>query len=149
MSLLAHLEPERATSERRLSARRKLRLELEPQGSAGSRVVIHDLSEQGMLLETDARLVDGETVDLVIPGAGSAQAAVIWNSGRYFGCRFENPLTSAAVSAALLRSPPSLDEERKRAICNALAELQSLAKVVEQITDQVERAIGKISLKRA
>jgi hypothetical protein len=149
MSLLAHLEPERATSERRLSARRKLRLELEPQGSAGSRVVIHDLSEQGMLLETDARLVDGETVDLVIPGAGSAEAAVIWNSGRYFGCRFENPLTSAAVSAALLRSPPSLDEERKRAIYNALAELQSLAKVVEQITDQVERAIGKISSKRA
>lgn len=149
MSLLAHLEPERATSERRLSARRKLRLELEPQGSAGSRVVIHDLSEQGMLLETDARLADGETVDLVIPGAGSAEAAVIWNSGRYFGCRFENPLTSAAVSAALLRSPPSLDEERKRAIYNALAELQSLAKVVEQITDQVERAIGKISLKRA
>lgn len=126
-----------------------LRLELEPQGSAGSRVVIHDLSEQGMLLETDARLVDGETVDLVIPGAGSAEAAVIWNSGRYFGCRFENPLTSAAVSAALLRSPPSLDEERKRAIYNALAELQSLAKVVEQITDQVERAIGKISSKRA
>ena len=78
-----------------------LRLELEPQGSAGSRVVIHDLSEQGMLLETDARLVDGETVDLVIPGAGSAEAAVIWNSGRYFGCRFENPLTSAAVSAAI------------------------------------------------
>lgn len=149
MSLLAHLEPERATSERRLSARRKLRLELEPQGSAGSRVVIHDLSEQGMLLETDERLVDGETVDLVIPGAGSAEAAVIWNSGRYFGCRFENPLTSAAVSAALLRSPPSLDEERKRAIYNALAELQSLAKVVEQITDQVERAIGKISSKRA
>lgn len=102
-----------------------------------------------MLLETDARLVDGETVDLVIPGAGSAEAAVIWNSGRYFGCRFENPLTSAAVSAALLRSPPSLDEERKRAIYNALAELQSLAKVVEQITDQVERAIGKISSKRA
>lgn len=149
MSLLAHLEPERATSERRRSARRMLRLELEPQGSAGSRVVIHDLSEQGMLLETDARLVDGETVDLVIPGAGSAEAAVIWNSGRYFGCRFENPLTSAAVSAALLRSPPSLDEERKRAIYNALAELQSLAKVVEQITDQVERAIGKISSKRA
>lgn len=149
MSLLAHLEPERATSERRLSARRKLRLELEPQGSAGSRVVIHDLSEQGMLLETDARLADGETVDLVIPGAGSAEAAVIWNSGRYFGCRFENPLTSAAVSAALLRSPPSLDEERKRAISNALAELQSLAKAVEQITDQVERAIGKICSKRA
>ena len=145
MSLVAHLEPERATSERRSSARRKLRLELEPQGSAGSRVMIHDLSEQGMLLETDARLADGETVDLVIPEAGSAAATIVWNSGRYFGCRFENPLTSAAVSAALLRSPPPVDDERKRAIHDAVGELQSLAKVVDQIAGEVERAIGKIA----
>ena len=148
MSLVAHLEPERAVSERRSSARRKLRLELEPQGSAGSRVMIHDLSEQGMLLETDARLADGETVDLVIPEAGSATATIVWNSGRYFGCRFNNPLSGAAVSAALLRSPP-VHDERKRAIHDAVGELQSLAKVVEQIAGEVERAIGKIGSKRA
>lgn len=150
MSLVAHLEPERAKSERRSSRRRKLRLELKRQVPAESRVIIHDLSEQGMLLEGDADLAAGETFDLVIPEAGSTQATVIWNSGRYFGCRFESPLTGGAVSAALLQSPPPpSDEDRKRAIYNAMTELQSLGKVVEQITDQVERAIGKISSKRA
>ena len=102
-----------------------------------------------MLLESDAPLAVGEKLELVIPEAGPAKAAIIWNSGRYFGCRFEKPLASAAVSAALLRSPPSpSDEDRKRAIYNAVVELHSLANTVEQITDQVERAIDEINAKR-
>jgi hypothetical protein len=149
MSLFAHLEPARAKSERRSSRRRKLRLELERSATADLRVVIHDLSEQGMLLETDAQLAVGEAVELVIPGAWSTEAVVMWNCGCYFGCRFEKPLTTAAVSAAQLQSPsPLLERTRKRAIYNAMAELRSLAGVVEQITDQVERAIVKINSKR-
>jgi hypothetical protein len=149
MSLFAHLEPAKGKAERRSSQRRKLRLEAEPDPSAESRVVIHDLSEAGMLLESSAALTVGEKLDLVIPEAGSAKASIIWSSGHYFGCRFEKPLTSAAVSAALLRSPPSpSDEERKRAIYNAVAELHSLARTVGQITDQVDRAIGEINARR-
>ena len=149
MTLVAHLEPGKGKSERRSSQRRKLRLEARPKARIEDRVVIHDLSEQGMLLESDAPLAVGEKLELVIPEAGSAKAAIIWSSGRYFGCRFDKSLASAAVSAALLRSPPSpSDEDRKRAIYNAVVELHSLANTVEQITDQVERAIDEINAKR-
>lgn len=149
MPLFAHLEPEKEKAERRSSRRRKLRLEANPAIPSESRVVIHDLSERGMLLESAEPMGVGETLDLVIPEAGSAKATIVWNSGLYFGCRFEKPLAGSAVSAALLRSPPSpSDEERKRAIYNAVAELHSLARQVEQITDQVDRAIGEINAKR-
>ena len=149
MPLFAHLESEKGKAERRSSLRRKLRLEASPDATSGSRVVIHDLSERGMLLESAEPMAVGEILDLFIPEAGSAKAQVVWNSGLYFGCRFEKPLTSSAVSAALLRSPPSpSDEERKRAIYNAVAELHSLARTVEQITDQVERTIDEINARR-
>jgi hypothetical protein len=149
MPLFAHLEPEKGKAERRSSRRRKLRLEANPEAASGPDVVIHDLSERGMLLESAELMPVGETLDLVIPEAGSAKATVVWNSGHYFGCRFEKPLTSSAVSAALLRSPPSpSDEERKRAIYNAVVELHSLARTVEQITDQVERTIDEINARR-
>jgi hypothetical protein len=149
MSLLAHLEPEKGKAERRSSRRRKLRLETDSSASPDSRVIIHDLSEQGMLLESDAVLAVGEKLELFIPEAGSATAAIVWSSGHYFGCRFEKALASAAVSAALLRSPTSpSDEERKRAIYNAVGELHSLARTVEQITDQVDRTIDEINARR-
>ena len=149
MPLFAHLEPGKGKAERRSSHRRKLRLEASPEAASESRVVVHDLSERGMLLESAAEMTVGETLDLVIPEAGSAKATIVWNSGPYFGCRFEKPLTSSAVSAALLRSPPSpSDEERRRAIYNAVAELHSLARTVEQITDQVERTIDEINARR-
>jgi len=149
MSLLAHLEPEKGKAERRSSRRRKLHLETEAEASPESRVVIHDLSEQGMLLESRVALAVGEKLDLVIPEAGSATASIVWSSGHYFGCKFDKPLSNAAVSAALLRSPPSpSDEERKRAIYNAVGELHSLARTVEQITDQVERTIDEINARR-
>ena len=149
MPLFAHLDPEKGKAERRSSRRRKLRLEANPDAASGSHVVIHDLSERGMLIESATPIAVGETLDLIIPEAGSAKAAVVWNSGLYFGCRFEKSLGGSAVSAALLRSPPSpSDEERKRAIYNAVVELHSLARTVEQITDQVDRTIDEINERR-
>ena len=146
MSLFAHLEPERGKPERRSSRRRSIRLNSESEASPECRVVIHNLSKEGMLLESAAALVVGETIDLIIAEAGSAKATILWNSGRYFGCRFGKPLTGAAVSAAQLKSsPPPSEEQRKRAIHNAMSEIQSLAKVVEQITEQVERAIDEVA----
>ena len=122
-----------------------LRLEARTGAANDSRVMIHDLAEKGMLLECDEALAVGEKLDLIIPEAGSARASIVWNSGRYYGCRFATPLSSAAVSAALLRSPPpATQEERRRAVYNAMAELRSLAKSVEQITEQVERTIDAI-----
>lgn len=143
MSLLAHLEPSRS-ADRRAAERRKLRLEARA-SKRDTEVVIHDLSEEGMLLECAASLEVGEVIDLVIPAAGEAQASVAWTSGRFFGCRFDIPLTKAAVSAALLRSPaPPSEDERRKALYNAMVELRALARVVEEITDRVDRAIARI-----
>jgi hypothetical protein len=59
-----------------------------------------------MLIETVATLPLFEGVDLDLPEAGSTNAVVVWNSGRYYGCEFKDPLPKAAISAALLRSQP-------------------------------------------
>jgi hypothetical protein len=99
-----------------------------------------------MLLESAAPLQIGERIDLVIPEAGPAEATIVWTSGHYFGCRFEQPLSTAAVSAALLRSPdPGEEPGGSRAVYAALVELRALARVIESITDQVDRAIDELT----
>jgi len=144
MALLAHLDLSASPTERRSSQRRRLRLESN-HGEAGTPVVIHDISEQGMLLESEGPLSAGEQIDVLIPESGPAKASVMWTSGRYFGCRFDPPIPTSAVSGALLRSPvrPS-GEERQRALTEALAELRGLAREIEQITDRVDAAIDEL-----
>lgn len=149
MYMLAHLDPPLPTTDRRASRRRKLRLEAKGVGEGEAPVVIHDISEDGMLLESSAALAPGETIDVMIPETGAARATVMWNSGRYFGCKFDKSLSTAAVSGALLRSPaqpPS--EERKRALLEALSELRSLANMIEQITDRVDCAIEQLRTRK-
>ena len=103
MVLQARLAASRAVN-RRTSPRRTLRLEstlvLE-----GESVTIHDISNTGLLLETSASLAEGQRLDVDLPEIGLAKATVVWASARFFGCRFTSPVSKAAVSAALLRSP--------------------------------------------
>lgn len=107
MSTLAQLEPRRDGFDGRNAARRKLKLQTS--GSTSIRgfadVVIHDLSETGVLIETAAELSTGELLDVHIPEVGATAAKVVWNNGRLFGCEFESRISRAAVSAAMLRSP--------------------------------------------
>ena len=113
--------------------------------------MIHDLSEEGMLLESSVALRTGERLDLLIPEAGSAAATIVWSSGRFFGCKFERPLSTAAVSAALLRGPaqsPPPRSENESALYVAMVELKALAKEIERITDSVDRAIHKLNKNR-
>ncbi len=106
MALLAQIERVGRVSNARSANRRKL--SLAAQGSTAAQlfatVVIHDLSETGALIETNEKLATGERLEIDIPEAGAAAAAVMWSSGRYFGCQFDRRLPKAAVSAALLRS---------------------------------------------
>lgn len=155
MSLLAHLDSGPKPGERRSSRRRKLSLEAEGAAavSGGTQVMIHDLSEDGMLLESSVALRTGERLDLLIPEAGGAAATIVWSSGRFFGCRFETPLSTAAVSAALLRGPPqapppAAPNESESALYVAMVELKALAKEIERITDQVDRAIIRLNKDR-
>ncbi|GAA4743964.1 hypothetical protein GCM10023264_06490 [Sphingomonas daechungensis] len=68
-------------------------------------VVIHDISTTGVLLQTAAKLEPFDDFEIDLPAIGATSAFVVWNSGEYFGCEFANPVSRAAVSAALLRSP--------------------------------------------
>jgi len=96
---------------RRRSARRKLRLQVH--GLTGSSesakdVLILDISTTGILLQTDASLAVGTAIDLEIPEAVEVRAIVRWVSGELFGCQFNQPISTSAVSAALLRAPYEL-----------------------------------------
>ena len=82
-------------------------IRLEAPGSVGegaTDVVVHDISTAGMLIETSSRLKLGQALLLSLPEAGSVSAHVVWQDEPLFGCRFDEPLPQAAVSATRLRS---------------------------------------------
>ena len=109
MTIDASLKSPRPTQVRRGSVRRKLRLDTVGKAPArgSTPVEIHDLSTSGMLIETSVELAAGETIEIELPRTGPQIAKVIWTSGRFYGCRFAEPIPPAAVSAALLRSRPT------------------------------------------
>jgi hypothetical protein len=145
MAILAQLQ-EADRSERRGAARRRVQLETAgaTQSTPHIRVVIHDLSVSGLLIETFAQFSVGERFEVQLPQAGPAQALIVWNSGRYFGCRFVHPISTAAVSAALLLSPrDSPAANNVELVSVALSELRALASRIEHITDKLDRAIDE------
>jgi hypothetical protein len=103
MSLAAQLET-RVDRSRRGATRRSLRLAAEVPGFETG-VTIHNLSVTGMLIETSEELAAGESLLVEIPERGATPATVVWNSGRFFGCQFEERISSASISAALLLNP--------------------------------------------
>jgi transcriptional regulator with XRE-family HTH domain len=93
---------------KRGAARQTLRIAAAGVASDGPGAVeILNLSVTGMLLESNAPLAVGELIQVELPHVGTASATVVWSSGNFFGCRFEKPLSSAAVSAAMLKSSPA------------------------------------------
>jgi hypothetical protein len=76
-------------------------------GGSAARVVVHNISATGLLIEADLALEIGDEVEVELPDTGTTQAEVVWRSGGFFGCEFERAVTTAAVSAARLRSQPS------------------------------------------
>lgn len=107
MVMLAHLESSGIQSDRRSSGRHVLKLRVAgstPSQSAAV-VLIHDLSQTGLLIETPGNLEVGSDLEIDLPEMGVCQARVIWNSGHYFGCQFHSPISRAGLSAALLKNP--------------------------------------------
>lgn len=95
---------------RRGSARRELRLRVRGTPAAGdpTDVLVHNLSASGLLLETSTKLAIGSKIVVDLPETARSLATVVWESGRFFGCTFDHPLSAAAVSAAQLRSEPAV-----------------------------------------
>ena len=150
MSLRANLETELQTGERRSAPRRKIRLQAEgASASAGdTQVVIHDISEEGLLIESPVPLTDGEVLEVLISESGTAKAEVSWTSGHFFGCKFLEPISTAAVSAALLRSPaPNTADNRSEVVQKALIELEALSFAIKRVTKAVDQAIDRLNKK--
>ncbi len=147
MSLLAHLEPNGSAGNRRSSARRTLRLQVAGATAAqpAAQVLIHDLSLTGLLIETSAGLAAGERIDVEIPDSGLTEARVVWNSGRFFGCEFRRPIPPAALSSAILRSPPQSADENADQVANALLELQTLRTQVRQMNERLGKVIDRLA----
>ena len=84
-------------------------------GSEGTTVAIHNLSATGMLIETASDLVIGQRLTVALPEAPDCAATIVWRSEALAGCRFDRPLSRAALSAAQLRNPLPGDVDPARA----------------------------------
>jgi PilZ domain len=105
--LPAELRAGMSTIDGRLARRRTLHLRVRSSGpSERANAQVHNLSENGLLVETSGQLKVGETLYVDLPEAGLTPAVVIWNRGNHFGCEFVRWIPSSAVSAAILRSSP-------------------------------------------
>ncbi len=105
MAVLAHLHAPQRSTDRRVSNRRQLTLHANGIfDSESTTVLIHDISETGMLLQSTGGVPVGEKIAVSLPEAGEVTASVVWCSGAFTGCEFESRLPKAVVSAALLRS---------------------------------------------
>ena len=98
--------------EKRTAARRSLQLDVPAHSlSRAVQAVIHNLSVSGLLLEGTAHLQVGETLEIDLPNAGPTPALVKWMRGDFAGCEFVAPVSQAAISAALLKSPIQIHKE--------------------------------------
>lgn len=148
MAILAQLEQQSDGTNRRGSPRR--RLLLEAAGPADAKVVIHDLSRTGLLIETSVSLSAGVSFQVQLPEAGTAQAEIVWNSGRFFGCRFKEPISNAVLSAALLRSPASPPGEHRTSSHdrNIALEIELMSARVQQLTGIVDDILDDLLRER-
>ncbi|MEM7780724.1 MAG: helix-turn-helix domain-containing protein [Pseudomonadota bacterium] len=105
--------------ETRGQPRRALRLDTSGSSPSGeyANVTIHNISAAGLLIETDMLLRVGEILSLDLPERGGVGAEVVWQSGKLFGCAFEQALGEAALAAAQLRgAPPVITPTEKPAV---------------------------------
>ena len=105
MPIAAHFEPVPHSDDPRRSVRHTLRLEALGTTADGeqARVTVHNISASGLLIETAALLEIGEAFAIDLPEASERRAIVSWASEAFYGCQFDEPLTSAELSAAQLR----------------------------------------------
>lgn len=140
MPMLAHFEELPQQNERRRSARRALKLGV---GAGGDKVTILDLSLTGALLETSVPMLVGANFEVDLPQGGRIEATIVWNSGEFYGCQFDLPISPAAVSAAQLRSQPQSDVDVGPP--DPVAELQELNAEVERLSLMMESALKRLT----
>jgi hypothetical protein len=105
--LAAEILTEEVSEDGRTAVRRSLRLGVRAH-TAGevAMALIINISETGLLVETAVPLAVGELLRLDLPEASASTARVVWRVKLQAGCEFVNSIPKAALSAALLASPP-------------------------------------------
>lgn len=73
------------------------------QGQRHARV--RNLSEGGMMLETDADLDVGDVLSVNLDGVLLVDATIVWRQEQGYGCQFLETIPSAVISAAILQAP--------------------------------------------
>jgi hypothetical protein len=104
-AVLKRQDPEALGSPQRATKRRKLRLEAPGSIVTDGGVLILDISTTGLLIKMSGKLEIGETFEVDLPEAPGVRVTAKWSSGPLFGCEFNQPVSAATVSAALLRAP--------------------------------------------
>lgn len=112
---IAQISRPEPNAERRSASRRVITFGFDARETRGSsRILILDLSRNGMLVQTAADLAVGDQIQIEIPEAGLVDAQIIRRADDRFGAMFDMPITQGAVSAVLLASPAEpgpLDQE--------------------------------------
>lgn len=114
MVLKAHLGPVENVSQADVGSRRFRRRELQlpTSGSlangAAANVMVHNISQTGLLIETAEELAAGESLSVDLPNAGAVEAEIIWVSGGLYGCVFLDQISSGDLAAAELRADSSI-----------------------------------------
>ncbi len=117
MPIDAIIETSGNTGSQRGAARMRMRIEASGLLSTGkgATVIVHNLSMTGMLIETKSELTIGQRLMVALPEAPDIAATIVWRSESLAGCRFDQPLSRAALSAAQLRNPLPADVDPARA----------------------------------
>jgi hypothetical protein len=106
--LAAHIDFDQSPSEQRSENRRCLSLQVagSVEENQNFNATVRDLSRVGFLMDSTTTMTTGEMIYVELPRVGRVSAQVAWTEGRLAGCRFLDPISSGALSAALLRSLP-------------------------------------------
>ncbi len=141
----AYLESEQ--DERRNSPRKKLRLNTSgATASDQAQVVVHDISETGLLLESPLKLARGEELDVLLPDLGTRPVTVAWASGQFFGCEFVEVVPADAADEGTGRGLDARPEKGSpEAIARASYQLEELSQAIARMSSVLDRAIHQLS----
>jgi PilZ domain len=143
MPLNAHFLEVSPAPDRRRYLRRALKLGA---GGSGEPVTVHDLSLTGALIETSEPMLVGAIFEVDLPQAGKVEATVVWNSGEFYGCQFELPISPAALSAAQLQSEP-VKTDTLDSRMDPVSELRELNAEIERLSLKMDSALRRLTRK--
>ena len=84
------------------------------QGGRASDAEILNLSNDGLLVKTDAALSLDDPLEVVLPQSGAVEARVVWSADGMYGCSFKQPITDEEIRAA--NELASVPEGRERGV---------------------------------